>query len=177
MATRGVKPVARPAPSGRPRNSTVTNVASQAGLKNPTIYGPESGAQYISETSSGGVAVLDYDNDGWPDIFIASGTRFGENPPEATNRLYRNQHDGTFADVTAKAGLTRSGWGQGVAVADFDDDGKVRPVCDLLGRECFVPEQWRPNFSRRDGQIRAHAKAVGKGTADPLFAYGYGLKY
>ena len=58
MASRGVKPLARPAPSGRPWNSTLTNIASQAGLKNPTIYGPESGVQYISETSSGGVAVL-----------------------------------------------------------------------------------------------------------------------
>ncbi len=125
MASRGVKPLARPAPSGRPWNSTLTNIASQAGLKSPTIYGAESGVQYVSETSSGGVAVLDYDNDGWPDIFIVSGTRFGENPPEATNRLYRNQHDGTFADVTVKAGLTRSGWGQGVAVADFDNDGNL----------------------------------------------------
>ena len=77
MASRCVKASARPAPSGRAWNSTLTNAAVQAGMKSPTVYGSESGVEYISETSSGGVAVLDYDNAGWPDVFIFSGTRFG----------------------------------------------------------------------------------------------------
>ncbi len=125
MASRNIKPTPRSRPSGRPWISTLTNIARQAGLTAPTIYGAERDVEYISETSSGGVAFLDYDNDGWLDIFLVSGTRFGEAPPGATNRLYRNNHDGTFTDVTEKAGLQHTGWGQGVAVADYDNDGKL----------------------------------------------------
>jgi enediyne biosynthesis protein E4 len=128
IATRNVKPVARAVASGRPWPSTLTNIAKQAGLTAATIYGAESNVRYLAETSSGGVALLDYDNDGWLDIFVVSGTRFEGAPPEATNRLYRNNHDGTFTDVTDKAGLRRTGWGQGVAVGDYDNDGNL----DLL---------------------------------------------
>src|SRR5665811_1204590 len=111
MASRGVKPAAREKASGRPWPSQLTNIARQAGLTQTIVYGAESNVQYLSETSSGGVALFDYDGDGWLDIFIVSGTRFDGAPPEATNRLYRNNHDGTFSDVTDKAGLRRTGWG------------------------------------------------------------------
>ena len=71
------------------------------------------------------VAIFDYDNDGWPDIFIVNGIMLeasgGENAP--TNHLYHNNHDGTFADVTLKAGLVSTGWGQGVCAGDYDNDG------------------------------------------------------
>ena len=125
IATRNVKPSAREKASGRPWPSRLTNIARQAGLTHPTIYGAESQVQYLAETSSGGVALIDYDNDGWLDIFVVSGTRFDGAPPEATNRLYRNNHDGTFTDVTDRAGLRRTGWGQGVAVGDFNIDGRL----------------------------------------------------
>lgn len=78
---------------------------------------------YILESMGCGVAFLDYDNDGWLDIFLLSGTR-RERPVEgATNRLYKNNRDGTFTDVTAKAGLMRQGWAFGVTVGDFNNDG------------------------------------------------------
>jgi enediyne biosynthesis protein E4 len=125
IATRNVKPVARERASGRPWPSRLTNVAKQAGLTHPAIYGAEKDVQYLAETSSGGVALFDYDNDGWTDIFIVSGTRFENAPPEATNRLYRNNHDGSFTDVTDRAGLRRQGWGQGVAVGDYNNDGRL----------------------------------------------------
>ena len=125
MVSRGVKPAARPAPSGRPWNSTLTNIAKQAGLTAPIVYGTDSRAEYITETTAGGIAFLDYDGDGWLDIFIVGGTRLDGNPPDATNRLYRNKHDGTFEDVTDRAGLRRTGWGNGVTVADIDNDGHL----------------------------------------------------
>lgn len=125
VASRGVKPSARAAPSGRPWHSQLVNIAREAGLTAPIVYGAESGIQYVAETSSGGVAFFDYDNDGWLDIFIVGGTRFDNAPKRSTNRLYRNGGKGRFEDVTAAAGLERTGWGQGVSVADFDNDGHL----------------------------------------------------
>jgi len=124
IATRDVKPATREKASGRPWPSRLTNVAKQAGLIHPAVYGAESQVEYIAETSSGGIALIDFDGDGWLDIFVVSGTRFKDAPPEATNRLYRNNHDGTFSDVTDKAGLRRTGWGQGVAIGDYNNDGR-----------------------------------------------------
>ena len=125
MASRGVKPAKPEKASGQPWPSQLINIAKRAGLTKPSVYGSETNVQYLSETSSGGVALFDYDGDGWLDIFIVGGTRFEGTPPEATNRLYRNNHDGTFTDMTDKAGLRRTGWGQGVAVGDYNNDGHL----------------------------------------------------
>src|ERR1700732_3942251 len=80
----------------------------------------------ILETPGSGVALLDYDNDGWLDIYLLNGSTFAalkgqEAPPRAM--LLHNNHDGTFTDVTAKAGVANERWGFGVAVADYDKDG------------------------------------------------------
>jgi hypothetical protein len=81
--------------------------------------------RYIMESMCGGIAVFDYDNDGWMDIFLVNGStledlRAGKCHP---GKLYRNNHEGTFTDVSAQAGLTHCGWGFGVAVGDYDNDG------------------------------------------------------
>src|ERR1700757_2276705 len=114
---------AAPAPSAPIAN--LTNIAGKAGLTAPNIFGGIDTKKYIIETTGNGVAIFDYDNDGWSDIFLVNGTRLegfpvGQGP---TNHLYRNNHDGTFTDVTAKAGLKATGWGQGVCVGDYDNDG------------------------------------------------------
>jgi len=123
MASRGVKPAPRSRPSGLPFHSRLTDIARQAGLKHPAVAGHADRADYITEAMSAGVAFFDFDNDGWLDILVLSGSRFGDPPPAASNRLYRNNRDGTFTDVTEKAGLLRSGYFYGVTVGDFDNDG------------------------------------------------------
>src|SRR6185437_5084950 len=70
-----------------------------------------------------GVAFFDYDNDGWLDIFVLNGSRLEGSPAGASNRLYKNNRDGTFTDVTAKSGLGRAGWACAVTVGDFNNDG------------------------------------------------------
>ena len=110
-------------PSGLPFNARFTDVAREAGLTQPSIYGGVDTKRYIVEVVGCGVAFLDYDNDGWLDVLVLSGTRLEDAPPTATNRLYRNNRDGTFTDVTEKAGLTRTGWASSVTVGDFDNDG------------------------------------------------------
>jgi hypothetical protein len=88
-----------------------------------TCGGPQK--LYIMESMCGGVAFIDYDNDGWPDIFLVNGStledmKTGKGP---TSKLYHNNHDGTFTDVTVKAGLALRGWCMGAAVGDYDNDG------------------------------------------------------
>jgi enediyne biosynthesis protein E4 len=123
MASRGVKPMPRGKPSGLPFHAHFVDVAEQAGLRAPVIYGYPDHVDYILETMGCGIAFLDYDNDGWLDIFVPSGTRIDGSTPAATNRLYKNNRDGTFTDVTGQAGLTRNGWAFGVTVGDYNNDG------------------------------------------------------
>ena len=102
-----------------------TDIAAKAGLTITTVFGGTDTKKYIIETTGTGVAIFDYDNDGWPDIFLVNGTTLEGFPAgkAPTSQLYHNNHDGTFADVTAKAGLTATGWGQGVCAGDYDNDG------------------------------------------------------
>ncbi len=102
------------------------NVAEKAGLASfhHKMGTPEK--QYIIETPGSGVALLDYDNDGWLDIYLVNGSTYDalrgkEKPPRAA--LFHNNHDGTFTDVTEKAGVANERWGFGVAVGDYDNDG------------------------------------------------------
>jgi len=122
VSSRGVRPQPRGKPSGRPFQARFTDVAKEAGLTAPAIYGPADHKNYIIEVVGCGVACFDFDNDGWLDLFVLSGTRL-DGPAGATNRLYKNNRDGTFTDVTAKAGLTRTGWASAVTVGDYDNDG------------------------------------------------------
>src|SRR5690348_17569026 len=123
LSTHSAKPLPRSAPSGRPFHAHFVDVAKDAGLRAPVIYGDGEETKYILETTGCGCAFIDYDNDGWLDVFLLSGTRLEGAPEGATNRLYKNNRDGTFTDVTAKAGLTRSGWASAVTVGDYDNDG------------------------------------------------------
>jgi hypothetical protein len=125
-------PYARQAPAtalGTPPGNSLgvnfLNVARESGLNVKTIFGGEHKNRYLLETTGCGVAFYDYDNDGWLDIFLVNGSRlegFASGPVPSAH-LFKNNRDGTFADVTAKAGVAHSGWGQGVCVGDYDNDG------------------------------------------------------
>jgi enediyne biosynthesis protein E4 len=112
---------------GSPLGVRFVNVAREAGLRTKTIFGGENRNRYLLETTGCGVAFFDFDHDGWLDIFLVNGNRFETRFDAAsapTNRLFKNNRDGTFTDVTVKAGLVRTGWGQACCVGDYDNDGR-----------------------------------------------------
>src|SRR6266496_720353 len=101
-----------------------TDVARAAGIDfRLTCGGPQK--LYIMDSMCGGVAVFDYDNDGWMDILLVNGSEIGDLKAGKCHfgKLYHNNHDGTFTDVTAKSGIDHCGWGFGAAVGDYDNDG------------------------------------------------------
>ena len=124
----------KPQSSGRPFNAYFTDVAASAGLTKTMVYGGIDHKEYIIEANGCGCAFLDYDNDGWLDIFLLSGTRLEGAPPGASNRLYRNNRDGTFTDVTAQAGLEAAGWANGVCIGDYNNDGYEDIFCTYWGQ-------------------------------------------
>lgn len=103
--------------------SRFVDIAQSAGLTQTMASGDPAHFTYIIETTGSGCAFFDYDNDGWMDIFVLGSRRLEEVPAGASNRLYRNNRNGTFTDVTAKAGLLDAGWANGVCVGDYNNDG------------------------------------------------------
>src|ERR1700733_2544746 len=102
------------------------DVAQPAGLTSPNVWGGVDHKRSIVEAKGSGLAFFDFDHDGWLDVYLTNGVRFGETytPQDApTPHLYKNNRDGTFTDVTAHSGLARTGWGTGVCVGDYDNDG------------------------------------------------------
>ena len=123
----GASNAAQTPPTATPPGGVKVNfvdIAEKAGLTVNNVYGGVDSKKFIIETTGSGVAVIDYDNDGWPDLFFVNGTTLdGTQGKDISNRLYHNNHDGTFTDVTKKAGLWHAGWGQAACVGDYDNDG------------------------------------------------------
>jgi enediyne biosynthesis protein E4 len=121
----------------------------RAGLTAVNVFGGDTAKKYIIETTGSGIAFIDYDNDGWPDIFMVNGSRLEGFQPgsEPTNHLYHNNHDGTFTDVTSKAGLAHAGWGQGVCAGDYDNDGNVDLFVTYWGQNVLYHNNGNGTFT------------------------------
>jgi len=123
MSSRHVKPVPRGNKSGLPFNAHFIDIAEIAGLREISVCGHPKRVDYVIEAMGCGAAFLDYDNDGWLDVLVLSASRFGDPPTDASNRLYKNNRDGTFTDVTHRSGLFHTGYSYGVTVGDYNNDG------------------------------------------------------
>lgn len=147
MGGRSVKPLPRGKPSGRPFNAHFIDVAANAGLHEPVIYGDAHTNNYIVESTGCGCAFIDYDNDGWMDLFVLSGTRLHGTPEGTTNRLYKNNRDGTFTDVTEKAGLHSLGWACGICIGDYNNDGFDDIFCTRYGQNSLYRNNGNGTFT------------------------------
>ena len=154
VASRGIQPLLRSEPSGLPFHARFTDVADQAGLRSPVVYGDVDSKEFILETIGSGAAFFDYDNDGWLDIFLLSGSRRDSVPKNATNRLYRNRRDGTFEDVTTDAGLPRTGWASGVTVGDYDNDGNDDLFVSYWGQNVLYRNNGNGGFREETSDAR-----------------------
>ncbi len=136
-------PFPNPSVSNSPATSPVqfVDVAREAGLLAPNVWGGVDHKKYIIEAKGSGLAFFDYDQDGWLDIYLTNGTRFNTDWPTGKapiSHLYKNNRDGTFTDVTEKSGLGRTGWQTGVCVGDYDNDGWDDLFCCFWGHNILV---------------------------------------
>ena len=149
----GVTPAAVPTPTNagaaaRPSGPiTFSDVAAQAGIHFRHNNGAF-GQKYLPETMGSGVCVIDYDNDGWPDLFFVNGTDWpGHKAHHTMPALYHNNHDGTFSDVTKQAGLAVEMYGMGCAVGDYDNDGHDDLYVTAIGGSHLFHNQGNGHFA------------------------------
>jgi enediyne biosynthesis protein E4 len=111
------------------------DITAESGIRFQHVNCDPDTKDYIFEAKGGGIGAFDYDNDGWIDILVVQGSTLEmiKNGTSPSMALYRNKGDGTFEDVTQKAGLTHRGWGMGVAFADVDNDGWTDIFLTYLG--------------------------------------------
>ena len=169
LVAAGLRPQTRSQPSAstsvQPR---FADVGAQAGLTMRMVNGGEKEKKYIWESTGSGLAAIDYDRDGHPDLYLVNGTTLEGFPKgsEPINRLYHNHRNGTFTDVTSTAGLAHSGWGQGACVGDYDNDG----FDDL-----FVTYYGQSNIlyhNNGDGSFTDVTRAAGLYSARPNWGSG-----
>jgi hypothetical protein len=155
------EPAKEVAPASNGLGITFTDIGRESGLNAKTIFGGEHKNKYLLETTGCGVAFYDYDNDGWLDIFLVNGTRLEGFPAgsEPTSHLFHNNRDGTFTDVTLKAGLAHSGWGQACCIGDYDNDGWDDLYVTYFGKNVLYHNNGDGTFS----DVSQKAGVVGNG--------------
>jgi enediyne biosynthesis protein E4 len=150
-----------------------TEIARQAGLTAVTVFGGKDANRYLLETTGCGVALFDYDGDGRLDVFLVNGTTLEGFPKgqEPTNHLYRNRGDGTFEDVTARAGLAQSGWGQGACAGDYDNDGHEDLFVTYYGQNHLYRNRGDGTFEDVTARAGLHDKRTRWGTGCAFLDY------
>jgi enediyne biosynthesis protein E4 len=138
-----------PAPDVRPAGLTFTDIGREAGLNATIVFGGRDKNTFLIETTGTGVAMFDYDADGWVDLFFVNGSTLEgfSAGAEPTSRLYRNKRNGTFEDVTVNAGLAASGWGQGACAGDYDNDGFADLAVTYWGQNRLYHNDGRGHFA------------------------------
>jgi enediyne biosynthesis protein E4 len=162
------------APTPPAETVTFVDVAKEAGLTVSNVWGGKDSQKYIVEVKGNGLGFIDFDNDGWLDIYLTNGVRFEETYTPANaplSRLYRNNHDGTFTDVTARAGVGRTGWGTGVAVGDFDNDGREDLFCTYWGSNILYHNNGDGTFADVTRKAGLHDDRVRWGTGSTFLDY------
>ena len=154
-----------PATTQHPGPAWFVDVAAKAGVTVRNVNGGDATKQYILESTGSGVAIVDYDRDGWPDIFLVNGqplqpTSGGSTTPPTKSHLLHNNHDGTFTDVTEKMGIDVSGWGQGACVGDYDNDGFDDLFVTAYGRNHLLHNDAGKHFT----DVGVNSGAAGSGT-------------
>ena len=150
------------------------DVAQQAGLTIPNVWGGIDHKRVIIETKGSGIAFFDYDNDGWLDIYLTNGNRLDAHwPPgkEPTTHLYKNNRDGTFTDVTEKSGLGRTGWQTGVCVGDYDNDGWDDLFCCFWGHNILFHNNGDGTFTDVTQKAGLHREQGRWGTGCTFLDY------
>ena len=146
VASRGVRPLPRGEPSGIPFLARFVDVASEAGLTRPTVFGESDRKDFILETVGGGAAWLDYDGDGWLDLLLLGGSRFAAAPTRSSLQLHRNLAGNSFVEVTEDAGLARTGWASSATVGDFDNDGDPDVFVTFWGQNALYRNRGDGSF-------------------------------
>jgi hypothetical protein len=162
----GVAAPAKPLPPGMKAPIVdFEDIAEKSGLKGLNVSGADRGKQYIVETTGNGVAIFDYDNDGLPDILLINGGRLDQKVPGAAPYLYHNLGGLKFEDVTAKSGMSASGWGQGVCAGDIDNDGNTDVLITRWGQNALYR-------NLGNGTFRDEAKERGLATPQTRWSTG-----
>jgi len=167
LAVVAVALLAPPAGVGR---VVFRDVTREAGLGGFTLVCGGPSKDYILESTSAGCAFVDFDRDGWLDIFLVNGSTLDNlraGRPGPPSRLFRNRHDGTFEDVTERSGAGVRGWGMGVAAADVDGNGFPDLYVTNYGPNVLLLNKGDGTFQAADRGIAAGGWSTGAGFADP----------
>jgi hypothetical protein len=161
FAGQGIQPANPPAARVKPGVVHFEDIAAQTGLSASNVYGGDTHKEFIIETTGNGAVIFDYDNDGWADIFLPTGSTVEGFPPDKapTGHLYHNNHDGTFTDVTGQSGLAHAGWAQGGCVGDYDNDGYLDLLVTYWGQNVLYHNNGDGTFT--DVTAKAGLKTSG----------------